>query len=108
MSDTAETQTTDPETTWNVDEQRYELRVGGDLAGWIDTRRGSDGDDEVLALVHTEVLPEHQGQGLSSPLIRAALDDAAAKDLTVAPLCPAVERYLSRHDVPGLRVVDVG
>lgn len=88
------------ETTWNDDARRYELRVDGDLAGWIDT----DQTDGVLAMTHTEVLQEHQGKGLSKPLIAAALEDAVARDLAVAPLCPAVARYVERHEVEGLRV----
>jgi len=88
------------ETTWNADAARYELHVDGALAGWIDTRSG----DGVLAMTHTEVHESFQGQGLSKPLIRAALEDAVSKEFAVAPLCPAVARYVDRHEVPGLRI----
>nr|WP_200807815.1 GNAT family N-acetyltransferase [Demequina sp. NBRC 110056] len=90
------------ETTWNEDASRYELRVDGELAGWIETRT----NDDVIALTHTEVREEFQGKGLSKPLIRAALEDATSKDLTVAPLCGAVAAYVERNDVPGLQLVD--
>ena len=41
--------------------QRYEARVEGDLAGFIDYVVKGD----RLALIHTEVLPTHQGQGIA-------------------------------------------
>ncbi|WP_084038026.1 GNAT family N-acetyltransferase [Demequina sp. NBRC 110053] len=90
------------DTTWNEDAQRYELRVDGDLAGFIETER----DGDVLALTHTELLESYQGKGLSKPLISAALEDAIEKNLTVAPICGAVAAYVERHDVPGLQLVD--
>ena len=90
------------ETTWNEPEARYELHVGGDLAGFIET----EWDGDVLAMTHTEVLEEYQGKGLSKPLIAAALEDAARKNLTVAPVCGAVAAYVERHDVPGPQLVD--
>ncbi|WP_297081404.1 GNAT family N-acetyltransferase [uncultured Demequina sp.] len=89
------------ETTWNADAARYELRVDGTLVGWIDTRSG----DGILVMTHTEVLEDFRGRGLSKPLIEAALEDAVRQELAVAPLCPAVARYVDRHDTPGLRIV---
>jgi predicted GNAT family acetyltransferase len=45
---------------------RYEAHVGGELAGVLEyvLKHGR------LALVHTEVLPTHEGQGIGSALVR--------------------------------------
>ena len=61
--------------------QRYEARIEGELAGFIDYVVKGD----RLALIHTEVLPSHQGQGLGEQLVRFALDDARRRGLRVIP-----------------------
>ena len=48
----------------NQGRQRYELEVGGALAAFADYRPGRD----HLELVHTEVLPGHEGQGWARSL----------------------------------------
>ena len=74
-------------------EQRYEARVEGELAGFIDYRlkRGR------IALIHTEVLPAHQGRGIADRLARFALDDARRRGLPVIASCPYVRAYVERH-----------
>ena len=39
----------------------------------------------------------YKRQGLSKPLIQAALDDARADGMQVTPSCPAVERYIEQN-----------
>ena len=72
---------------------RYEASVDGDLAGFIDyiVKRGR------LALIHTEVLPGHEGQGIATALVRFALDDARRRELPVIASCPYVKAYVERH-----------
>ena len=72
---------------------RYEARDGGELAGFIDyvLRRGR------IALVHTEVLPAYQGQGIGQRLAKFALDDARRRGLRVIATCPYVRAYVERH-----------
>lgn len=73
--------------------QRYEALVDGDLAGFIDYKaRGSR-----VALIHTEVLPAYQGQGIAEQLVRFALDDARRRALGVIASCPYVRAYVERH-----------
>jgi predicted GNAT family acetyltransferase len=72
---------------------RYEARRDGELVGFIDYKRRPD----TLVLVHTEVLPQFEGQGIGSALIRATLDDVRRHGGTVAPLCPFVAAYLRKH-----------
>jgi uncharacterized protein len=72
---------------------RYEARIDGDLAGVLEyvTKR------DRIALVHTEVFPEHQGRGIAERLAAFALDDARRRGLRVIPICPYVRAYLERH-----------
>ncbi|HEX7345430.1 MAG TPA: GNAT family N-acetyltransferase [Candidatus Limnocylindrales bacterium] len=72
---------------------RYEAHVDGDLAGILEyvIKYGR------LALVHTEVLPAHEGQGVGSALVRHGLDVARASGFRVIAVCPYVQRYLVRH-----------
>ncbi|WP_428962355.1 GNAT family N-acetyltransferase [Micromonospora fluostatini] len=76
------------------DEQRYEARVDGDLAGYASYLRGVG---NVLVLTHTEILPGYEGRGVASTLIRGALDDARHRQRKVVPVCPFVTRFLDRH-----------
>lgn len=79
--------------TENPERRGYEISVDGAPAGF--TRFLVDGD--VATMPHTEIDPEYGGQGLATTLIRAALDDARARGLTVVPLCPFVRAFLDRN-----------
>ncbi|MGW4639264.1 GNAT family N-acetyltransferase [Sphaerisporangium sp. NPDC004334] len=81
------------EVTDNPDAGRYEVAVGGRLAGFAEYRhRGGR-----LVFTHTEIKDEFEGQGLGSRLVRGALDAARAAGDPVVPLCPFVARYIERH-----------
>ena len=73
--------------------ERYELRIGGELAGWSEYR----GRGDVRAFTHTEIREGHEGQGLGGRLVGAALDDARARGMQVVPICPFVARHLAGH-----------
>ena len=79
--------------TDNEERSRYELRLDGDVAGWIDYSR-SDG---VIAMTHAEVERERRNQGLGERMVRGALDDVRERGLRVRPLCPFVAAYVRRH-----------
>ena len=82
---------------------RYELVVDGDVAGEIRYRR----TPERIALVHTEVSPSLEGQGLGSRLVAGALDDIRAHGLHAVPICPFVSSYIRQHpEYDDLVVVD--
>ena len=72
---------------------QYEILVDNEVAGFA-TYADADG---VRDLPHTVVDPKFRGQGLSKPLIQAALDDARADDLKVTPTCPTVERFIDQN-----------
>jgi uncharacterized protein len=73
--------------------ERYEAHLDGQLAGILEyeVKRGR------IVLIHTEVLPVHEGRGVGSALVRFALDDARRRGLRVIPTCPYVRSYLERH-----------
>ena len=77
----------------NPDERRYEIHSDGRLAGYLiyGSRPG------LIALIHTETLPEFEGRGLGSKLVRGALDDARAQGMSVLPFCPFVNGWIERH-----------
>jgi uncharacterized protein len=79
--------------TDNRDERRYEARVDGQLAGWVDYGRVGT----RLVALHTEVPPEFGGRGLASALVRRVLDDARAAGHTITPRCPFFLSHFRRH-----------
>jgi uncharacterized protein len=72
---------------------RYEAHLDGELAGILEYDVGPGRID----LIHTEVLPVHEGRGVGSALVRFALDDARRRGLGVIATCPYVRSYLRRH-----------
>jgi predicted GNAT family acetyltransferase len=74
-------------------QERFEITVDGELAGYAQYMRRS----RVIAFVHTEVAQRFEGQGLAGTLIRAALDASRDEGLTVLPFCPFVHGYIERH-----------
>ena len=75
------------------DADRYEASIDGDLAGFLDYRRGS----ERLLIRHTEVDEAFEGRGVGSALARRAIDDGRAAGLTIIVACPFVQAWLARH-----------
>jgi uncharacterized protein len=77
----------------NAEDQRYEIRVDGELAGFAPYKARAG----QIALNHTEVDDRFEGRGLASKLIAFALDDARERGLAVLPFCPFVKAYIQRH-----------
>jgi predicted GNAT family acetyltransferase len=82
-----------PVITDTPERERYEAHLDGQLAGILDYRLRPG----RINLIHTEVLPIHEGKGVGSALVRFALDDARRRGLSVIPTCPYVRGYLRRH-----------
>jgi predicted GNAT family acetyltransferase len=75
------------------DAHRYEIRVGGELAGFaVYHRRGGR-----AYFVHTEIDPAFEGKGLGSSLAKGALDAERARGELIVPLCPFIRSYIDRH-----------
>lgn len=77
----------------NEDQTRFELRLDGELAGFLLYRR----HPAVITLVHTEIFPSFEGRGLASQLIGSALDTARERGLEVLPVCPFVQDFIRKH-----------
>jgi predicted GNAT family acetyltransferase len=77
----------------NPEALRYELIVDDQVVGEILYRLSPD----AVTLVHTEISPALEGQGLASKLVAAALADIRERGLRVVPICPFVRAYIRRN-----------
>jgi predicted GNAT family acetyltransferase len=80
--------------TLNEDENRWEARVDGELAGFAAFHR----THELVVFTHTEVDPAFEGRGVGGALARHALDEVRAEGThQVMPLCPFIKAWIGRH-----------
>jgi NAD+ kinase len=84
---------TDAEVVDAFERQRYEIVLGGEVAGVLHYRRHGDS----VELMHTEIEPAFEGRGLAGRLAAAALADARARVTPVVVTCPFVTGYVQRH-----------
>lgn len=88
------TEATAPTVTDNETEHRYEATLAdGDVAGYAAYERA----DGVTTFTHTVVDPAHEGQGIGSALVRAALGAEREAGRSIVPRCPFVKAYIDRH-----------
>ena len=76
-----------------TDKSRYVLTVDGTEAGvchYVDA-----GDTREFN--HTVIGDDFRGQGLSSPLIKAALDETRAAGMKVIATCSAVAHFMDKN-----------
>lgn len=83
----------DAEVRDNPQRSRYEIQLDGEVAGYLRYRL----EPGRIALLHTVIESQFEGQGLGSVLVSGALDDARARELHVLPFCGFVNGYLKRH-----------
>ncbi|WUH96989.1 N-acetyltransferase [Spirillospora sp. NBC_00431] len=81
------------EITDNAEQNRYEIRLDGELAGFVEYERG----EGSIALVHTEVGSAFEGKGVGGSLARGVLDDIRARGLSAVPVCPFIKKWIDRH-----------
>lgn len=79
----------------NQEDSRFEAFGGGQLLGYIEYTI----DGKTMDLPHTLVLPEFEGQGVGSKLVRQSLDMIRAmdSDMRVTPTCPFIDVWIRRH-----------
>ncbi len=70
----------------------WEAHVG-EYVAFSEYRRNGN----TIHFLKTRVPPELEGQGIASRLVKAALDDARTRGLTVVPICRFVASYIRRH-----------
>jgi uncharacterized protein len=81
-------------TSHNPDEHRYEARVDGELAGFVQYRASVG----LVNLFHTEVDDRFEGHGIGSALARFALDDLRADDsVRIVVTCPFIVDWIAKH-----------
>jgi predicted GNAT family acetyltransferase len=75
--------------------QRFEGLVDGAVAGCVRYhRRATDG---AVVLIHTEVDPAYEGEGVGSALARAVLDRMRVEGHKIVARCPFITGYIRRH-----------
>lgn len=75
---------------------RYEATIDGLLAGFAEYEL--DGERGRIVFTHTEVLPDFEGRGVASALVRHALDDVRSRGgLRVVPRCPFFRSWIDSH-----------
>jgi NAD+ kinase len=84
---------TDATVVDSFEQSRYEILLGGELAGVLHYRRHGG----RVELAHTEIDQAFEGRGLAGRLASAALDDARGRNTPVSATCPFVVSYLERH-----------
>ena len=84
-----------PEVLHNASAHRYEIRIGGELAGF--TEAESTDDPGVILFPHTEVAAAFESQGLASKLVQGALDDIRERGLRIKVTCPYILGWLPKH-----------
>ena len=83
---------------WNVrdnpERKRFEIDLGG---GEVAIANYTLMTGKIM-FTHTEVPPSHEGQGVGTALIKAALASARERGLEVIPTCPFFASYMKRHE----------
>lgn len=93
MSDGATSSAPEPEVVQVAERDRYEIRVGGEAAGFT---QYLDQDGQRI-FFHTEVDDAYSGRGLAGRLVGAALEATRQDGLRVVPVCPYVAKFVKQH-----------
>jgi len=77
------------------DQDRYDVSLAdhGSRVAKVTYRMGTG----WIALLHTEVQPGFEGQGMVSRTATLVFDDARSRELKIIPKCPFILRWLERH-----------
>jgi predicted GNAT family acetyltransferase len=82
-----------PQVVDNPAAQRFETRVGREVAGFAEYEVHGD----TMLITHVAVRPRYEGGGLGSALTEAALDAARERDLRVIPICSFARSFVRRN-----------
>ena len=76
----------------NEQDQRFEVSVDG-KKGFINFERSGN----TLNLIHTEVDPDLEGEGVASALVKKTLTYIDENGLKMIPTCGYIRKYLQKH-----------
>jgi uncharacterized protein len=79
--------------TDNPEQQQYEIRADGEIAGFVQYHLR----DGVIAFLHAETDPRFRGHGVAGRLVSSSLEAARERHLAVLPYCPFVRRWMAEH-----------
>jgi predicted GNAT family acetyltransferase len=77
----------------NATEERFELWVGDELAGFVAYSRAPG----EISFLHTEIDPSFQAHGLGHALVATVLGSAREQGLAVLPFCPYVRKFIAKN-----------
>jgi predicted GNAT family acetyltransferase len=77
----------------NVAAGSYDAVVDGQVVGMVVYERKGD----RVIVRHTIVEPGHRGQGIATTLVRAALDDLAANQLSLTNYCGFITEFIAAN-----------
>lgn len=92
------------EVTDNADQNRFELRLNGDLVGIVGyyemssvPRRTARTGTPVVSFMHTVVVEDFGHRGLAALLVRLSLEQAREYGWKIRPVCTYVQRFVDAH-----------
>ena len=77
----------------NADRQRFEIDLGSGELAFAEYSLSAG----KIAFTHTVVPASHEGQGIGTRLIEAALASARERGLKVIPTCRFFAAYFAKH-----------
>lgn len=88
--------------TNNADQNRFELRLNGDLVGImgyyeIEGRGRSSAKSPVVSFMHAVITEDFGHRGLAAVMVQDSLDRAREYGWRVKPVCTYVQRFLVDH-----------
>jgi predicted GNAT family acetyltransferase len=76
----------------NEEKKRFELEIDGHTAFIEYIVRGN-----MMMLIHTEVPHALEGKGIGNKIVQKTLNYIKEHNHTLAPLCPFVAKYITKH-----------
>ena len=78
----------------NAERHRFEIDLGDGTRAFAEYKL----QPHQITFTHTEVPAAHEGQGVGTALIRAALASARERGLQVIPMCRFFAAYMQKHE----------
>lgn len=87
----------------NAGQNRFELRMNGDLVGIIgyydydSAKGGRHNRQKTVSFMHTVITEDFGHRGLAAAMVRGALDEARRYGWKVRPVCTYVQRFVAHN-----------